>query len=375
MGAKAPISTSLSQLLVAFTIEVDEEFESAMPHSATVKNGAGLKGGGPWLVSQVMWSNYLRHIDNQGTPVGVLQDRARVSRSTIKSRLNHLEWWGYVTVSADKGMNYAEQFVKLTAGGRKASALFEPLHSLIEGRWRARFGDTAIDELRAALGPFVAAAPEGFPRFMPIVDYDDGMRTEIVLPDTQVDTTETTDDLSTLLSHALLLLTIAFESKSPVSLPHYANVLRVLGKSPTAIKDVPLAAGVSKQAIDASITFLTKAGLVSSDGKGAKALVSLTPAGQVARTAAKAALTAVERSWDRQFSTEHVDRLRRALDRVLSLGEGPASVMAEGLAPHEGSWRSHKNYRPQTEAVLANPLGALPHHPMGLHRGGFPDGS
>jgi hypothetical protein len=29
----------------------------------------------------------------------------------------------------------------------------------------------------------------------------------------------------------------------------------------------------------------------------------------------------------------------------------------------------------QTERVLADPAGALPHRPMVLHRGGFPDGS
>jgi hypothetical protein len=32
-------------------------------------------------------------------------------------------------------------------------------------------------------------------------------------------------------------------------------------------------------------------------------------------------------------------------------------------------------FEQQTTARLGNPLGTLPHHPMVLHHGGFPDGS
>ena len=37
--------------------------------------------------------------------------------------------------------------------------------------------------------------------------------------------------------------------------------------------------------------------------------------------------------------------------------------------------RGYTVFLTRKEAVLANPFGALPQHPMVLHRGGFPDGS
>jgi hypothetical protein len=37
--------------------------------------------------------------------------------------------------------------------------------------------------------------------------------------------------------------------------------------------------------------------------------------------------------------------------------------------------RADKRYAAQTEAFIHDPRGALPHDPMVLHRGGWPDGS
>ena len=374
--AQVPLSTELSQLFVAFTIEVDEAFESTTPHSATVKNGAGLNGGGPWLVSQVMWSNYLRHVDEAGTPVAVVQERACVSTSVVMSRLNHLRWWGYITLGDVKGTKARDQLVRLTPGGARACAAFGPLRGLVEQRWRERFGGLAVDELRAALAPVVQAAPPGLPRSVPVVDYGAGMRTQVVLPEVLAEhAAYLDDDLSALLARALVRFTIEFEGSSEVSLPHLANVLHVLDTHPVPVKELPLRAGVSKQAIDASMTFLMKTGLVASVGQGAKALASLTNEGGAARTAGRRRLTAVEKSWEQQHGVDGIDRLRAALECILTTGEGPGSLMAKGLVPHDGAWRAHKNYRQQTEAVLASPRDALPHHPMVLHRGGFPDGS
>jgi len=131
---------------------------------------------------------------------------------------------------------------------------------------------------------------------------------------------------------------------------------------------------VSKESVSASLTYLAKQGLLASEGKGASALVCLTPEGRKARSAGNRRMAAVEKSWQRRHDGA-VDGLRTALDSLLSQGEGTGSKMAEGLASHEGGWRTHKNYAARTEAVLADPRGALPHHPMVTHRGGFPDGS
>lgn len=380
MAGKVPLATALSQVWIAWTIELDGEFERRMPHSTTVENGAGLGGGGPWLVSQVMWSNYLRHIDEEGTRVAVVQARSCSAASTVKSRLNHLSWWGYLTVQppASARAKYADHLVTLTQGGRRACEVFEPLPPLIEGRWRTRFGHEMIEELRGALAPFVLNAPEGLPRSMPVVDYGSGMRTHVVLADQQVAPAPDAADaeLGALVAQTLLLLTLAFEAKSTaLSLPHLANVLRVVEERPTSIKELPARAGVSKQSIDASVSHLVKAGLLACEGKGMKAMLRLTPSGLAARKTGRRHLAEVEKEWERGQGKGAVDRLRNALDAMLAAGEGPGSKLAEGLSPDAGAWRAHKNYVRQTEAVLASPRDALPHHPMVLHRGGFPDGS
>ena len=50
-------------------------------------------------------------------------------------------------------------------------------------------------------------------------------------------------------------------------------------------------------------------------------------------------------------------------------------LLALCLRPEAGGWRGSKPYLAQTEAMLEDPTGTLPHYPMVLHRGGWPDGS
>jgi hypothetical protein len=45
------------------------------------------------------------------------------------------------------------------------------------------------------------------------------------------------------------------------------------------------------------------------------------------------------------------------------------------LRPYPDGWRAQRPYVTQTTAVVADPAGTLPHYPMVLHRGGWPDGS
>ncbi len=54
MAAQLPLSALLSQPLVAFTIELDNEFERQLPHRTTRHGGVR---GAPWAVSLAMWSN------------------------------------------------------------------------------------------------------------------------------------------------------------------------------------------------------------------------------------------------------------------------------------------------------------------------------
>jgi hypothetical protein len=56
--------------------------------------------------------------------------------------------------------------------------------------------------------------------------------------------------------------------------------------------------------------------------------------------------------------------LSAALGAIVGDGDPAASPLAPGLMAREGNWRAGEP-TPST----------LPHHPMVLHRGGYPDGS
>ena len=60
--------TLLSQVLVAFTIEFDNEFERQMPHRTTIMVQRRPRAAVHGLVSLVMWSNCMQFIDEHGFP-------------------------------------------------------------------------------------------------------------------------------------------------------------------------------------------------------------------------------------------------------------------------------------------------------------------
>jgi len=129
------LSTLLSQVLVAFTIELDNEFERQMQHVTTVSRQAGHAGRGPWLVSFVMWSNFMRFVGEKGTPLRDLQDQARMTN------LGGLQRWGYVVIHPDPADSRRELprrdwVVHATRKGRTAQQVWRPLAGIIEERGR-----------------------------------------------------------------------------------------------------------------------------------------------------------------------------------------------------------------------------------------------
>jgi hypothetical protein len=76
-----------------------------------------------------------------------------------------------------------------------------------------------------------------------------------------------------------------------------------------------------------------------------------------------------------RFDSGPIDALRRSLLSVIGPGDGDRPRLSLGLRPYPGGWRARKPYLRQTTAVLDGPGAALPHYPMVLHRGGWPDGS
>ena len=131
--SQGSLSVLLSQALVAFTIEMDNEAELRLPHT-TGRLGAGRgdgSGGGdrggrvetPWLTSFAMYANGLQYIEEKGTTVAELGERARTSRLL----LGGLRRWRYLTVQAPAGQPLRtppqpECVVRLTPAGRRACA-------------------------------------------------------------------------------------------------------------------------------------------------------------------------------------------------------------------------------------------------------------
>jgi DNA-binding MarR family transcriptional regulator/predicted transcriptional regulator len=372
--AEIPLSTLLAQALVAHTIEFDDLAEQRILHGTTVGGHAGIRAGGVWFTSQVMWTNFIRHIDRKGRPVREIQALACLSENAIKSRLHHLEWWSYLTFAPDPKdarakPRYLDQLVKLTPNGEKAAKAWAPISAEVDKRWNKRFGKAKLDPLVRALRRIASTEAMELPDFMPVVDYGDGMRSTLAIPEeTPARTPLAKLDLSGLLSRALLALALEYESGLEISLTAATNVLRVIDGGGTSLKELPVRAGVAKEGQAALVNFLKKKGYISLGNDKAKT-VKLTAKGKKARDDYPKRVAAVGKRWEKSVGRQTVAVLRRGLDAIL---DHPKFV--EGLKPH-GGWRVDKRYAAQTDAVLANPRAGLPQHPMITHRGGFPDGS
>jgi hypothetical protein len=357
-----PLSTPLSHLLIAFTVEFDNEFDHRMTEAEL---------GHRLPISMVMWSNFLRFVGN-GITVEELPEAAALPKSRILSTLGGMERWRYVFVSAKPagspprskrdGWGSAralrrEWFVRPTAVGQKAQEIAPPLFAEIESRWSERFGADQIDALRQALVAIVDGLDTELPEYLPIVGSSNGMRAELEQRERD---TATATQLSTVLARVLLAYTLDFERKSELSLPLTANFVRVLDEAGLDVRDIPAAAGVSKEATSMALNFLKKSGHISVESKHAR----LTAKGLEAQASAPRHHAAAERPWK-------AHRLRDVLAGIL----GQRAQLSAGLRPYPDGWRARKRYVEQTNAVIDDPIGRLPHYPMVLHRGGWPDGS
>ena len=87
-------------------------------------------------------------------------------------------------------------------------------------------------------------------------------------------------------------------------------------------------------------------------------LVRLTEAGVRAQTEYRDRLGLIEKQWEKRFGKRAVDALREALSPFT------LELLLTGIEPYPDGWR----------ASVRKPA-VLPHFPMVLHRGGYPDGS
>jgi hypothetical protein len=390
------LSELLSAALVAFTIEVDNEFEARMPHHTTQgrrrsskrpgKGRAARGERGPWLVSLAMYENCLRWVPAEGIAVGELEGLARTP-----TNLDGMLRWGYVAAESPRGGRVAKPgmrtLLRPTADGLRAGEVWGPLPGEVEGRWRERFGAAAIEALRGELAAAVEAVeasgaaddgsrgdatvavdaigtgrtPGPLPDTMPIVGY--GLSTRPRRPVGAASRPQP-EPLAELALHALLarLLTafaLTYEAETGVSLALGANLLAVLGPEPVRLRDLPTRTGVAKEPVATAVKFLAgrKLAAVAPDPDSPRGKVArLTAAGERAQEGDAALRARIEADWG-------FGGLVAALAPIAGDCTA-ASPLFDGLEPPPRGWR----------AAVPTPE-RLPRFPLVTHRGGFPDGS
>jgi DNA-binding MarR family transcriptional regulator len=316
----------------------------------------------------VMWARFLRFVPEDGIPVRELYWKAGVSRNELRQWLRRLwSWWGYIKLDAvaEEGGN-GGRMVRPTPGGLAALNVWGTLTPEIEERWRERFGEDRVQNLRESLTAIVTRCEIEPPNTLPILGYGfstkeaaSGAR-EVGAGDDPYART-----LPALLSKVLFTFAIEFESESELSLAICANVLRVIEEQGAAVRELPKLSGVSKEALASAIKFLEKSGHVRLKprprGERGKTVV-LSSRGKTAKENYLGELFEIEHRWRSRFGAASVDRLRKALEAFFT--EAARAELFAGLEPSPEGWRARVPKREQ-----------LPHYPMVLHRGGYPDGA
>ena len=393
-----PLPTLLSQTLVAFTIEFDNEAEYQLPHTTTNHGRTPDAPYAPWLVSLAMYANCLQWVPEEGVR---LRDLLRQARTP--TNLNGMIRWRHITFAPDPADTRpkppkSDWLVHPTPGGRLVQRVCGALFATIESRWRERYGTDQIANLRESLCALVNQLDPQLPDCMPILGYGLFSRREeppsLKSPrkpsrnlSSRIDEPSSTEPhtnsaalsvdlaakpnlaelpLSALLSRPLLAFAHDFERDFPLSLAICANPLRVLNDSGVRPRDLPLLTGVSKESLAMAMGILRKAALViiatASSAKREK-LIRLTVKGQAAQAAYRDRVAAMETEWQARFGKATIAHLRVVLEALVG-DATPHSPIFRALEPYPDGWRASVP-RPST----------LPHFPMVLHRGAFPDGS
>jgi methyltransferase (TIGR00027 family) len=367
--AEAPLSLSalLSQALVAFTIEFDNEGEHQIPHRTT-NYGASGHGDGVWLVSMVMWENCMRFVTDEPITVAELLARARTG-----TNLDGMRRWGYITIDGTarrihRGHPGPGAVLRATARGLRAREVWLPLTGLIEQRWRDRFGVGRVGLLREALAAVAGQLDPGLPDCLPILDLELRSRgPDAALPPRPGPAGISALPLPALLARVLLSFALEYEQESEPSLAASANLLRVLDPEGTRLRDLPALTGISKEAVSWTLGVLTRArrAVEEPDPAASRGKVArLTARGLDAQLTHSELLAALEQRWRDRFTPAVIDALRRRLEALALPADGQPPPLFRGLQAYPDNWRAQ-----------VRPPNLLPHYPMVLHRGGYPDGS
>jgi DNA-binding MarR family transcriptional regulator len=323
VAADLPLSAFLSQMLVAFTVECDNEFEHLMPHRTTRHGrtpGAGRQA--PWLISLAMWSTCLRFVPEAGIRAGELARQARVSDANMRMMLTRMaDWWGYLTVDAAAPATggkrfWSAQLIRPTLAGQRAQAVRAPVADLVEDRWRERLGIETVDRLRRHLWAVVSRLDVVLPDYLPVgTPRLEARQVAPAAPATSVGIA-----LSALLSQVLLAFALAVEGETGLPLALSANVLRILTAAGVRVRNLPALTGVAPMGVDNALSQLQERRLllVGPDPAGSRYKVAqLTPLGGQAQQQYEPAVAARERLWVSAYSTETVQALRAVLEALV----------------------------------------------------------
>jgi hypothetical protein len=340
-----PITALLSQVLIALTIETDNEFEHRTPHFTSDHGHHG--SFGPWLTSYAMYANFLRFVPDDGIVMSELAAKAGYPPPVHPAY--HGMWrWGYVTYEPDISGSTPKKkdgdvIVRLHPVNASARASWAAVVDDMATRWQAR----GLDALQAALIPIVEAIDRPLPEYMPLVGF--GRRQpDLGNPESRP---AIELDLLGLLSQALLVMAYEFEATSELALGTYSGLLEPLTDEPVATRHLYEITGIAAKEWSSAMNQLAKAGLAEVGGK--PKTLALTAAGLAAKAAAAKTLQAVQaKHYGPSF--EH---LRRELEAVVA-------DAWEWTEPYPDNWRSKVKVPHR-----------LAHFPVVSHRGGYPDGS
>lgn len=388
-----PLSALLSQVLVAFTVELDNEFELRMAR-------LDFAGG---RLSLMVWLNLLRFVEEAPISVGSLAAQSLLEQTQIKAMLGCLERWGFVWIDSQRGSKNvspiaglqarrwlregwgsgrginSKTIVQLTPMGLKAREVWEPLPKAVEDRWRKRFGNEAAGDLRHALEAIQSRLefelPQGF------VDVW-GRRPPFRAKDQK---SQSNLSLAALLSQLLIAFAIEFEPRSTAPLALCANTIRVLSDRPTPESELPRLTGCSPETCGLGWQLKPFVALGPDPAAKRGKAIRLTPRGLAAQQQYHQLAAEIEQGWEKRFGNQQVGRLRNALLKLFDMeGSGPYPLLiSEGLVPPSGVVRAGdsapalgrldvgsaalkrmRDLVTQTEAFAADPVHALPHYPM-----------
>jgi hypothetical protein len=388
-----PLFALISQILVAFSLELDNEFERQMTEAGYAASG----------LSWSIWTNILKFL---GEGIRVEDLSALTPLKDTHHILGCLERWRVIVLEPEandqrpvqktlhrqtgralrpgwgsgRGIR-KECFIRPTTKGQTAIQLWPGIFETMEKRWQDRFGKTAIQDLRAKLAAIVKQAnpPPAPPR---TEEEDEHFPTSAARDAENVSTL-------TLLSWVLLAFAMEFRADSGLSLGLCANVIRVLSDKPIPSSEIVRLTGTSPETC--AIGWRLKRFVAEERDPHARrgTTVRLNPLGLETQARYRKSVEKIEAKWQKQFG-ETIHSLRASLEGLFEAQEGGQPALTNCLLPPEGvarsgftkpslgrltvsatSKRRSREMTDQTNEYIKNPAQALPWFPLWDMNRGF----